>query len=79
MVGYANLQQDTKFLVEKLCAQVESMALNEDRGNVLAWGTTAWGLVKALLTHLGDMGASILGADLYARLVAAIAEAEARD
>lgn len=79
MVNYELLLQEVKECIEKVCSDVENMNANEDLKNILDITTTEWGLVKTLLGHLDDPGAGLLGADLYARIVAAIAIAEAKD
>lgn len=79
MVGYENLLNDLKVCIDKMCNDIESMDTNEDLKNILDISTTEWGLIKTLMGHLDDPGASLLGAELYARVVAAIAIAEAKD
>jgi hypothetical protein len=78
MVNYELLVNNLNSCLD-LCAEVESMDSNETSGNILDITTTEWGLVKALLGHLDDPGASILGADRLARVTACIAIAEAKD
>lgn len=79
MVNYELLLQEVKECVEKVCSDVENMNANEDNKNILDITTTEWGLVKTLISHLDDLGAGLLGATLHARIVAAIAIAEAKD
>lgn len=79
MVNYELLLNETKVFVERVCSYVEHMNTNEDLKNILDITTTEWGLVKTLISHFDDVGAALLGADLYARMVAAIAIAEAKD
>ncbi len=79
MVGYEAILQDTYFYIDKLISDVKSMAINEDNESVLPLGTTAWGNIKAIINHLDDMEASILGTERYNALEEALAIAEARD
>lgn len=79
MVNYEQLVAELNSCLDLMCAQVESMDKNEDLVNILDISTTEWGLVKALLGHLDDPGASILGASRLARVTACIAIAEAKD
>jgi hypothetical protein len=79
MVNYNQLVDELNGCIDLMCAQIESMNTNEDLVNIIDITTTEWGLVKALMGHLDDPGASILGADRLARVTAAIAIAEAKD
>jgi hypothetical protein len=79
MVNYELILNEAKVFVERICSYVENMNTNEDLKNILDISTTEWGLVKTLISHFDDPGAGLLGADLYARIVAAIAIAEAKD
>lgn len=79
MVNYEMLVQELTSCIDLMCNQIESMNTNEDAGYIMDITTTEWGLVKALMGHLDDPGASILGAPLLARVTAAIAIAEAKD
>lgn len=79
MVNYEQMVNDVNTLIDRICTDVENIDTNEDLGNILDVSTTEWGYIKALLGHLDDLGASILGAARLARVTACIAIAEAKD
>lgn len=73
------LVKEYQDFLDLILPQIESMAVNDDADYIISLGTTNWGLVKALLGHMDDPGATIIGTERLARLTAAIALAEARD
>ena len=79
MVNYELLVQETKEFIEKFCCDIENMNANEDVKNILDITTTEWGYVHTLCDVLDDLGASIIGDVLQARIVAAHAIADAKD
>ena len=79
MVNYDMILKEYQDFLDVICSQIESMDTNETLKNILDITTTEWGLVKTLISHLDDPGASLIGTARLARLTAAIAIAEAKD
>ena len=78
MVNYELVLEEFNQYVDSLCTEVEMIAANEDLGNILAPGTTKWGLIKVICAHVDD-AIAIMGTERAARMVAATAICEARD